>query len=522
MAELPDADVLVVGGGLGGIAAALGAAASGARVVLTEESAWLGGQLTTQATPPDEHPWIETRGSTELYRSLRRLVRLAYGRPGSTTYNPGRAWVSAISHPPVVAVAALEAMLAPHLASGRLTVLRSCAPVAVHTSGDLVEGVTVRRGDGEDVHVRAAYVLDATERGDLLPLGGVEYVVGSESSEETGEPHAGPVARPDNVQAMTVPFALEHRPGEDHVIDRPADYERWREYHPPGWPARMLSWTAPDARTLAPRTFCLELGGGVPHGAGAPADAPIDLWSYRRVLHPDDGQAGPEATVVNWPMNDYVLGHVLGDPQSADHHTAGARALSLSLLYWLQTEAPRPDGGTGYPGLMPRGDLLGSEDGLALRPYLRESRRIRAEYTITENDVAVEVRGSHGAVRHADSVGTGAYRIDLHPSTGGDPFIDIPTYPFEIPLRALLPVRVENLLPAAKNLGTTHVSNGCYRLHPVEWAIGEAAGRLASFCLRNATRPRSVGHDPRRLSEFQDELSASGFDLHWPEGMAAL
>ncbi len=521
MAEMPDADVLVVGGGLGGIAAALGAAATGARVVLTEESGWLGGQLTTQATPPDEHPWIETRGSTALYRSFRQLVRHLYGHAGSATFNPGRAWVSGLSHPPVVAVAALEAMLAPHQATGRVRVLRSCTPIAVHTTADVVDGVTFRTG-GEDLHLRASYVLDATERGDLLPLGGVEHVVGSESSDETGEPHAGPVARPDNVQAMTVPFALEHRPGENHVIDEPADYARWREYRPAGWPARMLSWTAPDARTLEARTFCLEFGAGEHHGAGAPADVPIDLWSYRRVVHPDDGAPGPEATVVNWPMNDYVLGHVLGDPASAARHVAGARALSLSLLYWLQTEAPRPDGGLGYPGLLPRGDLMGSADGLSLRPYLRESRRIRAEYTVTENDVSVEVRGAHGATRHADSVGTGAYRIDLHPSTGGDPFIDIPTYPFEIPLGALLPVRMENLLPAAKNLGTTHVSNGCYRLHPVEWTIGEAAGRLASYCLRHATRPRLVGHNPRHLTEFQNELTASGFGLHWPEGTAAL
>lgn len=519
MAEIPAPDILVVGGGLGGIAAALGAAATGSRVVLTEESTWIGGQLTIQATPPDEHPWIETRGSTALYRSFRQLVRHLYGQAGSSTFNPGGAWVSPLAHPPVVAVAALEALLAPHVAAGRITVLRSHAPVAVHTTGDVVDGVTFR-GHGEDVHCRATYVLDATERGDLLPLGGVEHVVGSEGRDETGEPHAGPVARPDNVQAMTVPFAVERRPGENHVIDRPAGYEQWREYRPAGWPARMLSWTAPDARTREPRTFGLEPGTGGRHGAGAPADVPIDLWSYRRVVDGDGG--GRDATIVNWPMNDYFLGHVLGDPASADQHTDAARALSLSLLYWLQTEAPRPDGGVGYPGLLPRGDLVGTDDGLAMRPYLRESRRIRAEYTITENDLSVEVRGPHGATLHADSVGTGAYRIDLHPSTDGDPFIDIPTYPFEIPLRALLPVRMENLLPAAKNLGTTHVSNGCYRVHPVEWAIGEAAGRLASYCLRRAARPRSVGHDPRHLSEFQAELTACGFDLHWPEGTAAL
>ncbi|MGG2474547.1 FAD-dependent oxidoreductase, partial [Rhizobium sp. BR5] len=34
-----------------------------------------------------------------------------------------------------------------------------------------------------------------------------------------------------------------------------------------------------------------------------------------------------------------------------------------------------------------------------------------------------------------------------------------------------------------KNIGTTHITNGCYRLHPVEWNIGEVAGMLAAYCL---------------------------------------
>ena len=63
--------MLVVGGGLGGVAAALAAAERGARVVLSEETDWLGGQLTSQAVPLDEHPWIEDFGCTARYRALR-------------------------------------------------------------------------------------------------------------------------------------------------------------------------------------------------------------------------------------------------------------------------------------------------------------------------------------------------------------------------------------------------------------------------------------------------------------------
>ena len=115
---------------------------------------------------------------------------------------------------------------------------------------------------------------------------------------------------------------------------------------------------------------------------------------------------------------------------------------------------------------------------------------------MVEQDIALDVRGRHGAVRFHDSVGVGHYRIDLHPSTGGDPYIDLACCPFELPLGALVPERVENLLAAGKCLGTTHITNGAYRLHPVEWNAGEAAGHLAAFCRERRTTPRAVCAQP--------------------------
>ncbi|MFC7639701.1 FAD-dependent oxidoreductase [Streptosporangium lutulentum] len=109
------------------------------------------------------------------------------------------------------------------------------------------------------------------------------------------------------------------------------------------------------------------------------------------------------------------------------------------------------------------------------------------------------------------------YRIDLHPSTGGDTYIDVASSPFQIPLGALLPVRLRNLLPAAKNIGTTHITNGCYRLHPVEWNIGEVASALAAHCLEHGLEPEQVHADGARLRAFQGELATDGVELAWPE-----
>ena len=196
---------------------------------------------------------------------------------------------------------------------------------------------------------------------------------------------------------------------------------------------------------------------------------------------------------------------------------AESRQLSLSLLYWLQTEAPRHDGGVGYPGLYLRPDITGTEDGLAMAPYIRESRRIVAKTTIYEQDVATDCNPDTDRAReYADSVGIGAYRIDLHPSTNGKPYIDVSSLPFQIPLGALIPVRMRNLLAAGKNLGTTHISNGCYRLHPVEWNIGESAGLLAAYCLQNGREPAEVHESPERTADYQALLRAQGIEITWP------
>ena len=241
---------------------------------------------------------------------------------------------------------------------------------------------------------------------------------------------------------------------------------------------------------------------------------PADFWHYRRILCKDYYPAGrfaSDITLVNWPQIDYWLGPLVGVPEAkVQENLRACRQLSFAFLYWMQTEAPRHDGGEGYPGLRLRRDVTGSEDGLAKYVYVREARRILAEYSVREQDVGVEQRGGlRGSERFADSVGVGSYRIDLHPSTTPRTYVDISCYPFQIPLGALIPQRVENLLPACKNLGVTHITNGCYRLHPVEWNIGEAAGALAAWCHAQGLQPQQIRKDAARLDDFQTIVTQS-------------
>ncbi len=526
-------DVAVIGGGTGGCAAALAALRNGMRVVMTEETAWVGGQLTSQAVPPDEHPWIESFGGTRLYRSYRTAVREYYRRNYPLTeeararwnLNPGDGGVSRLTHEPRVSLAVLEEMLAPYISGGRLSLLLRHKPVAADVERDTVRAVTVRgMEDGREHAITAAYFLDGTEQGDLLPLTGTEFVTGFESRRQTGELHAPEQAQPANIQAFTVCFAIDYVAGEDHTIDKPDEYAFWREYVPelrPPWPGRLLSWSMSEPISLKPRRVYFD-------PTLETRQPGMNLWLYRRIANKANFAPGAYAgdiSLINWPQNDYWLGNIHGvSEDEAARHLKRAKQLSLSLLYWMQTEAPRPDGGAGWPGLRLRGDLAGTEDGLAMYPYIRESRRIQAEFTVLEQHVGVDAmvqltgrkREELSAEPFADSVGVGSYRIDLHPSSGGDNYIDVSSLPFQIPLGALLPKRVENLLPACKNLGVTHITNGCYRLHPVEWNIGESAGALAAQAVRTKTPPRRIRNDQKLLKEFQAALQAQGVEIAWP------
>lgn len=517
------AEVAIVGGGLGGVSAALAALRLGRRVVLVEALQWLGGQLTAQAVPPDEYPWIESLHASQSYAQLRRAIREHYRLHLPLTpearralcLNPGQGNVSTLCHEPWVAAKVIDDLLAPWAHDGQLRILRRHRVLRAHGEGDRLLALELRDlATGHEGVLQAPLFIDATETGELLQQAGVEHVLGAEAQSATQEPHALPQADPLDQQAVTWCFAMEHRPGEHHVIDKPEGYDRFRTLQLDCWPNAQYSWTLSDFVTHQPRTRALFAGDTDTPGV-------YDLWHARRIAwrgHFQPGTYESDITLANWPQMDYWEQPLIGVSDADEQHALRqAKLFSLGFFYWMQTEAPRHDGGVGYPGLRLRGDVLGTEDGMAQQVYWREGRRIQAEFTVLEQHIGVAARpGQDSAERFFDSVGIGAYRIDLHPSTRGRNTVDIDAYPFQIPLGALLPQRVENLLPACKNLGTTRVTNGAYREHATEWSIGEAAGSLAAFALQRAEPPRAVRAKPALLQDFQRLLQAQGVLLEWP------
>ena len=505
-------DIVVIGGSLGGVQAARSAAQRGHKVFLCEKSLWIGGQLTNQAVPPDEHPWIERTGATKSYLAYRRRVREYYkalpdagaAMREKDCFCPGGSWVSRLAHAPAVAEKLLMEQLQPCLESGNLTLKLRTKAVSARTEGNQVTEVTLRELDtGAEYAVRGRFFLDATDCGDLLPLTGTEYRTGAESFLETGEPHAPAQADPQDMQPVTWVAALELDPeGEQWRIPKPPLYDAFAAMGVSYDDNRLLSWYGPDSKTRKKTRFSM-FDGELP-------EHPLGLWSYRRIVDPRNYTSPrKEVTLLNWPQNDYSLGNLYDSPE-APLHRALARELTLCAVYWLQNDAPRCDGGQGYRvGLRP--DIMGTEDGLAMEPYIRESRRIAARETVREQDISRTCRKE--APRFADSVGVGHYAVDMHMTTRSRTFFYEPAWPFEIPLGAMIPVRMENLLPACKNIGCTHLTNGCYRLHPVEWNVGEVAGLLSAFCLERALTPAEVWQT--HCGEFQALLEENGVQLHW-------
>jgi hypothetical protein len=511
-------DVLVVGGGTGGVAAALAAARRGRRVHLIEETDWIGGQLTAQGVSAlDEHEHIETFGGTASYYQLRNGLRdhyrpLAAESAKSFHFNPGNCWVTRLAFEPKVAVAVMMEMLRPHIDAGRLTLHLRTKAAATEVVDDRIVAVTaVDLEDGPVLRFVPAVVLDATELGDLLPLAGAEYVVGAETVEETGEAHAQPTEpKPRCVQSFTYVFGLERRPrGEHHVVQRPARYDFFRASQPYSLTIEVHGGEIYGEESGWLSYKVLEVMPGTKGG----------LWTYRRLI--DSAQFGgplfpSDLSMFNWPGNDYREASIIDAPA---HEVAAAlqdaKRASLGFLHWVQTEAPAEGTRLGAPELRLRPDIMGTDDGLAKFPYIREARRIRALRTVVEQDVSVHFQKGPRAAHFEDSVGVGWYPIDIHRAGPEDVGISCRTQPFQIPLGALIPIRLRNLIAAAKNIGTTHITNGCFRLHPVEWNIGEAAGALAAFCLDRSEPPAAVHADAELRSAYQRGLIKDGVPLAW-------
>jgi len=498
-------DVLVAGAGMGGVAAALALAGRGHSVCLTEETDWVGGQATAGGVPAlDENRFIEFAGGTRSYVRFRNGIRDWYRRNRVLTgaaklwenFNPGSCYVSALCFEPAAGVEVLHGMLQ----QPKLTTYLRTAVFALERRGNTIESALAWQFERRAViRFRPRFVLDATEMGDLLPLAKVPYVVGSEAKSDTGEPDAGPAPNRACVQSFTYPFILEHGARSAPAPVKPPDYEAIvkrqgfslrvnypEEYGWKGWVQyRMFGEDPPVPNNMSPGPF----------------------FGWRRLLDARNFASGVDrdAALINWPRQDYAEESPLDQaPRVLSAILQRAKQTSQAFLCWLAHD---------YPELTLRADLMGTADGMSKYPYIRESRRIVAQSRVTEQDIVEDYQRGPRARWFQDSVGVGFYMVDIHPCGANERGRMRMPKPFQIPMSALMPREPLNFLPAAKNLGVTHLTNGAFRLHPVEWNVGEASGTLAALWLERGGQPPA--------DAVQIELARSGVPMVWFDDLGA-
>jgi hypothetical protein len=539
---LRNADIVVVGASLGGVLAAWRACEAGKHVVLLAQHAWLGGQMTAQGVPPDEHHAIEFGGASASYVAFRAAMRAHYLRDPdflnrsimTEGVNPGDGWVSRLCFEPRVAAEYFEAMLAPFVANGQLVLLRGASLTHVANDGARITHVdcTYANSHAAEQGVIAArlsaeFFLDATDTGELIAAAGIAYRLGKEARDAFDEPDAPEQADPRDQQPVTWVMALrqhasptsETLPGglsATRPIERPDEYAMWRRYRVPHFGHLLFSLAMPGSVRGESTSLPLFAAGST-----------LDWWRYRRVISAGNWrQPRPEVSLVNWAQNDYALEPLLDGAVSPAEVGARARVLSQCLLYWLQMEAPDAAGQPcGYPTLQLAPDVLGTADGFAQQVYVRESRRIVGLSTLHQRPLLLDQPRPDGQADAAlmvpmplnlsDSVGVAWYNMDIHPTVVSGHGVNAKVRPFTLPIGAFVPADCENLIPACKNISVTHLVNAATRTHPTEWLIGEVAALLAVQAIDTHCSLRALATEPARVQAFQSRLRALGIPTEW-------
>jgi hypothetical protein len=548
-AEVIEADLLIVGGDESGCAAAVQAARLGVkRIVLTNDIQWLGGQFATQGIGPVDEWTLVDRRRVNFPRSgpfLEIIERIrAHNRHTYGVVTPGNAWCGTDTIEPQAAARIFEEWLAPYTekGSGQIRVLRPWEPVSVQVEKGRVGGVTFARPETptKTLEVRAALTIDSSDWGDVIRLSGASYIAGPDLRSRFGEPSAPEKLEPGGNQEMN-PLTwcpLLREAGADSTIPKPARYDE----------RSFADWKG------TPPWRDWDGSGGIYNFAG------WCIYTHRRIIdrHHHQLAAGTEAVILNWPAHDYPLStlpaHVIdaleeSEPGASRKNIvdltpaqrrfvfADAKQRALEFVYFLQTAVHDRVGDLPQSfRYMKLAEDYGTSDRLPPKPYIREGLRLDALHVLREQDVRTDARKPLWArAMVPDGVFGYQFEIDFHPTRRK--FVnDDPTQPWQpkhfgtrhwsahtdramFPLRGLVPVKVDGLLGASKNIGVTSLVQASLRLHGQMMHVGTAAGTVAALALRDGVQPREVASSPKSIREVQRRLVrgvAGPGTLLWP------
>ena len=541
--------ILVVGGSTAAYTATLGALQAGMDVCLAQPHPVFGGQFTTQALPNAEDNRLIKVGSrfnrlapeafsiSMSQRRFRDRQRQLQTIEGQRPLKGDSAWSSTLLTTPVIAARAMNEAIAPYLAKGKLILIPFAVPVAVlgrEEQGRLrqVSGVAFQNTRTQhNFTVYGKITIEATELGDLLAIGKIASWVGQEARHQTGENRLPEVAYPECQQAFAFGAAYEQpATGEMEPVAAPEGYgeEPWlqfQDFSHPDW--RPSDEPAPKS---SPGNFFKLFQTFRDRYLKSDPPANLQCPKTRSKQASTEGKVSlvkrPEGqSNLFYCAIDYTHGLLVGVSfKERQRHLRQAHDRVRAYLYSLQSN--------GEETLKPRQDITWTADGIALSPYVREARRGLALTTIKHQHIAKAFnRKQARSYCFPDSIGVGYYPyLELYTATHAAQAqqsksvrlrgAEQQVLPFTIPLGALVPETTDGLILSSKSIGATHITNAVYRMHPVEWAIGEASGHLAAFVLKEWGNIRDVTQDESLLRKFQGHLARNGIPLFWFDDVA--
>jgi hypothetical protein len=460
-------DVLVVGGGTGGVAAAIQAARRGAKTILVSEFSWLGGMLTAAGVcAPDGNELAAFQ--TGLWGAY--LQALRHRQPGGLD----NSWVSLFSYDPRTG-AEIFADWVKQLAN--LDWISGQTPLEVLRQGNCLTGVRFA-----DFIIEAKITIDGTELGDLLALAEVPYRWGWELQSEFNE--------------LSAPIAFNELT------------QRYR-VQAPTWVFILQDYGDSSSGPISPSpSFPLPLSSF--EGA----------WSnYGVEKFLNYGRLPGNLLMINWPIcgNDYgeKVGRLIESESLRKEFLQEAYWHSQNFAHFIQRELGQRYG-------LAQAIFPHIQSAFALHPYYRESRRIRGQVTITEKDILPVSGGCVAALPITENGEVSSVAIANYPNDHHYPGIDFPLLPksirwggrwtgtpFTIPYGSLVPNSIEGLLVCEKNISVSHIANGSTRLQPVVMNIGQAAGMAAALCIELNCQPQEVPIRTIQEALLTDSLAPS-------------
>lgn len=457
-------DIVIVGGGTSGTAAAIQAGRMGADVLLLQEQEWLGGMLTAAGVSATDGNHKLPSG---IWGEFRDSLYARYGGPEALFTG----WVSNTQFEPHIGAQIFQNIINELPNVDRIVgfSLQSAQLELQENGKRRLQEITVSTNSGKNLSIQASVFIEATEYGDLLGVADVPYSHYMETADMTGELSAPSNTHP-YVQDLTyVAIVEDYSPMNAPLVEKPDSYN----------PAEF-------------DCMCAELC----------SDSTQNPVSCDKML--DYGRLPNNKFMINWPNfgNDHYADILEKSSVEREQILQEAKETTLSWIYHLQTEG-------GYTHIGIAKDEFPTEDGLALIPYIRESRRVVGIDRLYEYDLsdpyALEERPLY-----MSSIAVGDYPLDHHRKKNPVPKqIDFPSIPsYSVPYGALIPEKVNGLIVAEKSVSVSNVANGTTRLQPVVLQIGQAAGAAAVLSVESGISAALL--DVRSL---QDVLLESGLIL---------